>query len=172
MCMGFVRVIFLLFLTTLVFAKSLDVASEDYGLELLSHSKIYIDPTKSLTINDVLRDDSLFEENKETLLGYGFSPAFNVWVEFTLTNTSQQTLTKTVEYNNPITTYLEFFDPDRKYEAQKDGLFTMNLHRKTINPTFQIQLNPYETKTYLESLQYDLVARYHVLYDDHTRECQ
>lgn len=146
--MRFFQSMILCLLMTLSHAQSIDISQEIDYAELLPHSKIYIDHTRVLTINDILEGKVLFKENKEKLLGYGFSPNFDVWIEFTLTNTSEKGIHKIIEYNNPITTYLKFFDPDKKYEAQEDGLFTINKDRKSINPTFNIQINPHETKTY------------------------
>lgn len=149
--MRLIKVVFIVLLTalaTMAFAKPLDINTQALSLELLPHSKIYIDTSRSWTIRDVLRNDGAFKENHENILVYGYSPAFDVWVKLTLSNISAKTATKIIEYANPITTHIEFFDPDNAYEAQKDGLFTINALRRTINPIFHIQMKPYETKTY------------------------
>lgn len=130
------------------FAYSIELKQDSAFLDLLPHSQIHIDRTRTLTIHDVLENNITFDANKEKLLGYGFSPNFDVWVTFTLSNPSATTIHKIVEYNNPITTHLMFFDPDSGYQSQKDGLFSINSERKSINPTFLITLKPNETKTY------------------------
>lgn len=138
---------FFLFLTCNV-AYSLEINQKVASIELLPSSKVYIDHTRALNIDDILDGNVLFEENKEKLLGYGFSPNFDVWIAFTVRNASEKSIDKILEYNNPITTYLKFFDPDSGYKVQEDGLFTINQERKSINPTFAIHLMPHETKTY------------------------
>lgn len=146
--MGFFKFIFLLLLGICVYANPLDLKSDTKFVELLPHSQIFIDNKMDLRIEDILNSNIPFVKNKERLLGYGFSPKFDVWVRFTLTNSSQIPLTKIIEYNNPITTYLKFYDPDKNYHAQEDGLFSINKNRKSINPIFEIHLAPNETKTY------------------------
>lgn len=129
-------------------ASSVEINQTVASLELLSSSKIYIDHTRALHIDDILEGKVHFEENKEKLLGYGFSPNFDVWIAFTLHNNSEKSIEKILEYNNPITTYLTFFDPDKHYKMQKDGLFTINPERKSINPIFTLHVKAGETKTY------------------------
>ena len=146
--MRLINIVFIAFLTTFMFAKPLDITTKAVSLALLPHSKIYIDTNRSLTLQDVLNSDGAFSENHKAILAYGYSPSFDVWVELTLTNSSSKTVHKIIEYANPITTYIEFFDPDNAYEVQKDGLFTINPLRRTINPIFHIEMKPYETKTY------------------------
>ncbi len=142
------RLIFLLLCTTSIYATPLAIKSDTKFQEILPHAQIFIDNTRKLKIEDILAHDIVFEENQKSLLGYGFSPDFDVWIRFTLTNQSHTALYKLIEYNNPITTYLKFYDPDKNYGVQEDGLFSINTNRKTINPTFEIQLKPNETKTY------------------------
>lgn len=146
--MRFIKSIIFFVLMTFNNAYALEINHDLVHTELLPYSKVYIDHTRVLKIDDILEGKVLFKENKEKLLGYGYSPPFDVWIEFTLTNTSSNIVNKIIEYNNPITTHLKFFDPDNGYKVQEDGLFSINTDRKTINPIFHIQIQPHETKTY------------------------
>ena len=118
---------------------------EDY--EILSKSQIYIDKTNNLTLKEIQNKDSSFKANKEKLLGYGYSPDFTLWVKFTLTNTTYTTINNVLEYENPLTTHITFFDL-KNSSKQKEGLFHINPNRKTLNPIFKIKLLPNESKTF------------------------
>jgi two-component system, sensor histidine kinase LadS len=142
------KIFFLIIVSVSSYAQALQVNHTRSFIPLLPYSQIYIDKTKKLTINDILKHKVTFKDNSKELLGYGFSPKFDVWIKFTLTNNHPYMIHKVLEYNNPITTYLKFYDPYKKYKVQEDGLFTMNKKRKSINPIFSITLNPYESKTY------------------------
>lgn len=146
--MGTFRFIFLSIFALYTYANSVEIRDDIKFLEILPHAKIHIDKSRKLTIEEILRNDIEFQNNDKNLLGYGFSPDFDVWIRFSLTNKTDKTFNKILEYNNPISTHLSFYDPDRAYLAQKDGLFSINKNRSTINPIFEIQLAPNQTKTY------------------------
>lgn len=146
--MNLIKFLFAFFIATFTYMHALELKDEIAPKELLPHAKIYIDKSRTLTLNEILEGKVVFEKNDKTLLGYGFSPDFDVWVEFTLTNTLDKPIHKILEYKNPLTTYLQFFDPSNSYKVYEDGLFTINKQRKSINPIFTIDLEPNETKTY------------------------
>ena len=52
-----------------------------------------------------------------------------------------------MEYGNPLSTQVSFFDVS-KGTVLYDGLSNININRKSINPTFSINLAPNESKTY------------------------
>ena len=135
--------LFLFFATAI---NALEIDNTKY-YDLLPHTKIYIDKTKSLTLENILQKTDDFMENDKKLLGYGYAPDFNVWISFTLKNTTNKTLHKIIEYNNPLTTHLEFFSPSDNF-IQKEGLYQIPKERKTLNPIFKISLQPQETKAF------------------------
>lgn len=134
--------------TSFLYSKSINLYDSTLFIKFLSQSKIYIDHTKSLTLEQIIERKIAFQDNQEDILTYGFSPNFDLWIKFTLNNKSLNSIEKIIEYNNPLTTHLQFFAPDINYKIQEDGLFMVNPSRKTINPTFRIKLDPNETKTY------------------------
>ena len=115
---------------------------------MLEHSKIYIDKSKSFQIEDILKKNIEFKDNKKKLLSYGYSPDFSVWVKFSLTNDTDKPMYKILEYDNALTTDIQFYNPNNGYKIKKEGLFNINKQRKTINPIFEITINPHETETY------------------------
>jgi len=140
--------LFLIFYSS-SFAKSISIDTTTKQLQLLAVSSIYIDHTQLDTINKILEiRQGQFKENSEDVLGFGYSPSFNVWVKVTLHNSSSKKLTKIIEYNNPLTTNIEFYSPDLNFKPKLGGIFNKTLDRKTLNSIFQITLNPNETKTY------------------------
>lgn len=139
----------IIFLFFLYIAKAtvIEVDDKTKFYNLLPDSKIYIDKSKSLALQDILKIKNEFKENDKKLLAYGYSPDFNVWVQFTLKNTTNKPLNKIVEYDHPLTTHIEFFNPSDTY-TKKEGLYQMDRNRRTINPIFKINLNAQESKTF------------------------
>ena len=127
-------------------ANILEIDNKTKSYDLLPHSKIYIDNTKSLDLQDIYKRDREFKHNNKKLLAYGYAPDFNVWVKFTLKNSTDKPLNKIIEYGNPLATHIEFFNLTDNY-VEKEGLFQVKKNRKTINPVFKIKLQANESKT-------------------------
>ena len=79
---------------------------------------------------------------------FGYSPNFDVWIKFTLKNSSNNSIKKILEYNNPLTTNIEFYDSKKDYKVQKHGLLSQNDNKFVLNPIFLIELEANEEKTY------------------------
>ena len=77
--------------------------------ELLSHSKIYIDKSNSITIEEIQSQD--FQKNHKKTLAFGYSPNITVWVKFKLENISNKKIEKILEYANPLTTDVIPYSP-------------------------------------------------------------
>jgi len=137
------KVILLFICSNILFALNID---NSVGMtELLSHSKIYIDKSNSLTIEDI--KDRSFQLNHQKTLAFGYSPNITVWVKFKLENSSNKKIEKILEYANPLTTDVTFFDPTSD-KIQRDGLFHISPNRESINPIFPITLEPHSSKTF------------------------
>jgi two-component sensor histidine kinase len=144
--MIFFRLFFILLLAVSVQAQTTNDGQECGNL--LEHSQIYIDNSNSLEIEDILKGKVEFKNNNKKLLAYGYSPDFSVWIKFSLTNETDEPLYKVIEYDNTLTTNVEFYNPNRDYVVEKEGLFNVKIDRKTLNPVFEIKVNPQETQTY------------------------
>lgn len=123
---------------------SVDVDDHTTYSELLSHAEIYKDYSRSETITSIKNQN--FLPNHEQLLGFEYSPNFDVWIRFDVTNRSAKTLHKVIEYNQPLTTHVSFFAEGQ--EEQQDGLFQCTANRSSLNPTFAITLQPYQSQTF------------------------
>lgn len=144
--MNFYKILFVLFLLTSSYAKPINT-DRNY-VDLLTFSEIYIDESNSLNIEEILKRDSQFKSNDKKLLGFGFSPEFSVWVKFSLTNDTDKTVYRIIEYDNTLTTDVRFYNPDFNYSEEREGLFHIYKGRKTLNPTFKIKIEPHQTKIY------------------------
>ena len=145
--MFYLKIIFLLLFSSTLFANVIDINEETKTLDILSKSEIYIDKNKNLTFEDIKNQNIKFEKNNKNILSYGYSPTFDVWIKFTLKNSSKKTIKKIIEYDNPLTTNVDFFDFN-KNSIQKDGLLSKDVNKFVINPIFSIELNPNEENTY------------------------
>lgn len=145
--MFYLKIIFLLLFSSTLFANIIDINEETKTLDILSKSEIYIDKNKNLTFEDIKNQNIKFEKNNKNILSYGYSPTFDVWIKFTLKNSSKKTIKKIIEYDNPLTTNVDFFDFN-KNNIQKDGLLSKDINKFVINPIFSIELNPNEENTY------------------------
>lgn len=142
-----IKLLFLILFTTVVQAVPIIIDENSSKLEILSHSFIYKDYAKAITIEDIKKKDSAFKAITTSRLSFGYSPDFDVWIKFILHNKSDKAIEKILEYANPLSTHIDFFDISAK-SVSKDGLFQINKNRKTVNPYFAISLEPNETKTY------------------------
>lgn len=137
----------LLFFSLSLFSKVITIQNNDNIGDILQYSKIYIDHSKSLTI-DTIKDKNFTQSSSQTL-SYGYSPDFHVWVKFTLHNNTNKNIQKVLEYDNALTSHIELYDNNMVY---KEGLFYMKDDRTSLKPTFNISLKSGETKTfYLKS---------------------
>jgi two-component sensor histidine kinase len=138
----------LLLFTSQLYGEVLNIDDNTKIYDILPSSQIYIDNTRKLSIDDIITSKNLnFENNDNSILGYGYSPSFDVWVKFTLKNNSEKSIHKILEYENSMTTDVTLYDIATK-TIINDGLLNISSQRNSINPIFSITLNPYQTKTY------------------------
>lgn len=128
-------------------AQPIDINDTTNSQEILQKSKILIDHSRELLIDDIINSSDQFKATQDSRLSFGYSPDFNVWIKFSLHNNADHSVTKILEYANPLTTHLELFDPQNQ-TSYKDGLFQLNPIRKSVNPYFELTLKANETKTY------------------------
>ena len=99
---------------------ALEITQKTTNISVLKDSKIFFDHTNSLTKGQIKDED--FRSNKEEVLVLGFLPHSAVWVKFTLTNTTKEPITKILEYANPETEKILFYDGER---VLLDGMWNM-----------------------------------------------
>lgn len=141
------KYIFAVILLCATHLLAIDVDDKTPFYDILSQSTIYIDKTKYLELKDIVEKKNDFVKNKKQTLAYGYAPDFNVWIQVTLKNITNNNLYKILEYDNPLTTHISFYMPSEHY-AQEEGLYQITTNRKTLNPIFKITLKPQESKTF------------------------
>lgn len=147
--MNISRIIVIIFFSiSFLYSNTIKIdATTHNAIDILPSAKIYLDKTKSKTIDDIKNIDDLFEPNYKKLLGFGYSPDFDVWVRFEIYNQSDKKLKQIIEYHNPLTTHISLFEQNLLL-IQNEGLLNKQPTRSTLNPIFEIELEPHETKTY------------------------
>ena len=146
--MSISKIIVIIFLNiSCLYSNIIKIDKDTSRIDILPSSKVYLDKTKSKTLEDIKNLDDLFEPNDKKLLGYGYSPDFDVWVRFDIHNQSDKKLKQIIEYHNPLTTHISLFDSASSI-AKNEGLLNKLQNRSTLNPIFEIELEPQETKTY------------------------
>lgn len=118
------KIIFLLLFYSNLFSSVIKINEHSSFFDLLQNSEIYLDKNRDLTINKIQNQDIKFEKNDKNILSFGYSPSFDVWIKFTLKNDSNKIVKKIIEYNNPLTTNLAFFDLKDELNTQEDGLLS------------------------------------------------
>lgn len=141
------KILLFVFFTTLLNASTINIDKNTKFENILTSSETYIDETKSLSLDEILKKDIKFEKNTKSLLAYGYSPDFDVWIKFTLKNTSDKQIEKLLEYDNPLTTDISFYDISSN-SVTKEGLFNISKNRNSLTPIFRINLKPNESKTF------------------------
>ncbi|KLE06430.1 7TM diverse intracellular signaling domain-containing protein [Aliarcobacter butzleri] len=141
------KVVLFIIFSSNIYANILNIDENTKNIDLLQYSEIYIDETRSLTIEDIKNPNIKFEKNDKNILAYGFSPDLDVWIKITIKNNSNKPILKIIEYNNPLTTNIDFFDSNKNIHL-KDGFLIDNLDKSTINPIFKIELDPNEENIY------------------------
>jgi len=123
--------------------QAIEINHETSDMDILSKSSIYYDNTNSLGFNEVQQLE--FEENSQSVLNLGIAPQTALWIKFSLKNTSNKELVRILEYANPETEEILFFEDQN---VIKDGMFHHREDRTTLNPIFKIRLKPLEEKNY------------------------
>lgn len=144
------KYIFLFFFYTASIC-ALNIDENSSNIELLKEASLYIDSTNSLTKEQV--QNKVFHPLTENSLNFGIIPNSRIWIKLTLTNSTNQKLTKILEYANIKPEEVILYDGKSIFE---EGLLLH--HRMTLRPTFTITLSPNETKTYFIAAHSSITA--------------
>ena len=141
---------FLQYIAILLYVFNLSLYGINFSKEqlqqpLLSDSMLYIDHTRKVTIETI--EKQTFKPIEKHKLGFGYAPDFDVWIKIELTNPYDEKIKKVIEYTNPLTTSIAFYDAQTKTLLYRGGISSASvLH--SINPTFPVTLQAHESKTY------------------------
>ena len=118
---------------------SLNINDKENFYEILSKSKVYVDFNKTKSFKEIQHNIQLFKNNNKKVLSFGYSPNLNLWINFILTNKSDESLDLALEYDNPLTTHIELYSSVDS-TTQKDGVYQTVKNR--------IKLNAHESKEF------------------------
>jgi len=122
---------------------AIDINTQSSNLEIMPKSYIYIDFDNNLSKNII--ETKSFIKNSKTILSLGFSPRSALWIKFKLKNKTNKTIRKIIEYANPLTEEIEFFNGKQKIV---EGTWHIPSHRSSIHPTFKITLKAKEERIF------------------------
>ncbi|WP_457598337.1 7TM diverse intracellular signaling domain-containing protein [Hydrogenimonas sp.] len=108
----------------------------------------YLDENSSLQYSDVLSKNIPFQNAKEKLLSFGYSPGKTVWLRFSFTNSSDRPIRKTVEFDNPHIGKFVLYDIDANSSITM-GYNHQKKDETTTTYPFEVELAPHETKRYI-----------------------
>ncbi len=157
-------VLVVVLLHTALWAQTIEVDKNTHFRDILPSAQIYLDRARSLTPEQLRREDLDFRPVGETLLGFGYSPDFDVWLRFELHNVGDTTLHRILEYDNPLTTDVVFYDPAKNKKVQ-EGLFHISGDRSSLTPAFSFTLQPGERREfYVKASSYitTLIVKLHL----------
>lgn len=132
--------LYLLLISLHVNAVEIDERSTQF--ELLSHASVYIDETGALSKEEI--EKHLFTKNSQEVLSLGFVPDTTLWIRFKLSNATDKTLHKIIEYDNPEVEELSFFYEGREFHT---SMLHVDKNRIGLHPTLEISLAPNESQT-------------------------
>jgi len=144
--MYFIRLLFIIILSTNLFSNVIEVSKDLEKKSILHQTKIFVDETQKLTINDIKNQNRTFTNIDENILRYGYSPKFNVWIKLDLKNIEKEKLNLILEFESPLTSNVEFY---KNYTLiTTDGLLDEKTNRRSLHPTFNIDLQGEQTQSY------------------------
>jgi two-component sensor histidine kinase len=124
--------------------QAIDINPTTSNISLLDKASIHFDPTGQLNIKDI--NTTSFQPSDKKVLMYGFQPDAVLWIHLPLYNNSKQTITKTIVYEDTVTDNLRIYYDDKEI---MEGKFFIPEDRKSLYPSFNVTLKPYETKDIL-----------------------
>ena len=135
---------FTLFISHLLNADTLNLTSLSNKIEILPSSSVYIDKSKTVKFLDI--QNKTFIKNTKRSLLYGVERDFTLWIKFTLQNTSKIKIQKILAFDYALLNEIVLYDKTK--EIDKDGAINKTNDELFIKPTFLINLNVNEKKTY------------------------
>ena len=141
----------LLILLSNSYIYAIEIDENSSNLSILDKASIFIDKTNNLSIDEIKKET--FTPNNLVLLNLGFNPNESLWIEFTLDNKTNQALRKTLEFSHKDIESVILYT---KNSILKGGFRHYEENRKSLNPSFSIEINPHESETYYFKVQADI----------------
>ena len=134
--------LFLIFIFT-AFSHAIEINENTSNLSILDKSNIFIDEGSKLSLDEIKK--KMFLKNTHTILNLGYTRTKTLWVKFTLSNNTENNLKKTLVFDtNKIESVILY----NSNQVRKGGFHHLDENRKSLSPSFILNLNAHESKTY------------------------
>ena len=127
----------------------------DESVDILKHSRIYVDRDNNQTIRTITRADAQFTAHQKAFIILGTDHKYPLWITFTLTNPSETTQHRVLSLDDmqieTITLYTE--ESNGSFSEAYAGTLHREAFRGVRMPHFDIALPPRTTKTFYLKIQ-------------------
>ena len=131
----------LLLLVTSFFLHALPLTQNNKKLNILPLSSFYIDH-QNLTKEQIAQQS--FKKIDTQSLTLGYAPNTTLWIKFKLSNSTDQLLTKIIEYH-ALVEKVTFYDANKTFYS---GMSNEYDKREALTPSFEIQLKAHESRLF------------------------
>ncbi len=141
--------LFLLFFTSLI-ADPLIINTELRPQNVLKGASLYIDADGNRSVEEVLDDFSLFTVFDSEKIDLGFTTD-QVWIRFSIKNSSARPLHPVLELDNPMLDYIELYEikESQVISHESTGLLSPYDFEGPLNFNFELSIEPETTQDYL-----------------------
>lgn len=140
----------ILLLHTPLVADTLIIDSDLRSQSVLKGSALFIDADGNRSAEEVLDDPSLFSTFKSKKIELGFTTK-QVWIRFSIKNSSEQLLHPLLELDNPMLDYIHLYRVEESKVISKvsQGLLLPYDFQGPLNFNFELSIEPERTQEYL-----------------------
>lgn len=149
--------LFLFLFSSFSFASQIDVKNDD--ISILDKSEVFIDDGASLSLEDI-KQKADFSKYESNFISLGYLTNEAVWIKFTLTNTTSETLNRVLHIDNSMLDSISLYDGNIETNI---GAMNRKTYNDIVDFYFTIDLKANEIKTYyLRVLSNSCATYFHV----------
>ena len=149
--------LFLFLFSSFCFASQIDVKNDD--ISILDKSEVFIDDSASLSFQDI-KQKANFSKYDSNFISLGYLTNEAVWIKFTLTNTTKETLNRVLHIDNSMLDFISLYDGNIETNI---GVMNRKTYNDIVDFYFTLDLKANETKTYyLRVLSNSCATYFHV----------
>ena len=134
--------LFLIFFFT-SFSHAISIDENSSKLSILDKASIFIDTKNTLSLAEI--KEQKFVKNIKNTLNLGYTTNKALWIKFTLINKTSNKLKKTLVFDSEKIESVILYDSN---QIKKGGFHHLDENRKSLPPSFILNFNAHESKTY------------------------
>jgi len=142
--------LFIAILPSMLHADTVDIGLNDEPTNILKNIDIYIDSNNKDFKYIQKNTKQLFKPNKTDILHLGYSKD-TVWLKFSIKNSSIKTITKLLEFSNPMLDNIILYtkQKDGNYKKERNGvILNQSTNENILNMYFDVSIEPKQIKDY------------------------